>query len=175
MKPFPDFWFFGADSYRVALTNIPARNWHPMAIYQAKKHPLFIALSTPLHQLGRFVYGGMPEPLNENMPLSFPPALFGALNVCLAYLLFRKIGFHEKQALLPTTFYGAAAAVWIFAGFPETYSCTSLFTNLYYPCFPRRYEVEEIERPSLQPCAGLLRRTPTGSSGGHPSVPVPSR
>ena len=75
VKPFPDFWFFGADSYRVALTNIPARNWHPMAIYQAKKHPLFIALSTPLHQLGRFVYGGMPEPLNENMPLSFPAGL----------------------------------------------------------------------------------------------------
>ena len=135
VKPFPDFWFFGADSYRVALTNIPARNWHPMAIYQAKKHPLFIALSTPLHQLGRFVYGGMPEPLNENMPLSFPPALFGALNLCVAYLLFRKIGFPEKQALLPTTFYGAAAAVWIFASFPETYSCTSLFTNLFILAF----------------------------------------
>ena len=77
----------------------------------------------------------MPEPLNENMPLSFPPALFGALNVCVAYLLFRKIGFPEKRALLPTTFYGAAAGVWIFASFPETYSCTSLFTNLFILAF----------------------------------------
>ncbi len=135
VEPFPDFWFFGADSYRVALTNIPTRNWHPMAIYQAKKHPLFIALSMPLHQLGRFVYGGMPEPLNENMPLSFPAALFGALSVCVAYLLFRKIGFREKQALLPTILYGAAAGVWIFASFPETYSCTSLFTNLFILVF----------------------------------------
>ena len=135
VKPFPDFWCFGADSYRIALTSIPARNWHPMAIYQAKTHTLFVALSTPLHQLGRFVYGGMPEPLNENMPLSFPPALFGALNVCVAYLLFRKIGFHQKQALLPTILYGAAAAVWIFASFPETYSCTSLFTNLFILAF----------------------------------------
>ncbi len=135
VDPFPDFWFFGADSYRVALTNIPARNWHPMAIYQAKKRPLFIALSMPLHQLGRFVYGGMPEPLNENMPLSFPAALFGALSVCVAYLLFRKIGFREKQALLPTILYGAAAGVWIFASFPETYSCTSLFTNLFILVF----------------------------------------
>ena len=37
--------------------------------------------------------------------------------------------------MLPTTFYGVAAAVWIFASFPETYSCTSLFTNLFVLAF----------------------------------------
>jgi hypothetical protein len=73
----------------------------------------------------------LPEPYGENFALSFPGALLGALNVCLAYALFQLIGFNRYAALLPTILYGASGSIWIFSSFPETYTCTTLFTNLF--------------------------------------------
>ena len=41
VKPFPDFWFFGADSYRVSLTNIPARILASDGYLSGEKTPSF--------------------------------------------------------------------------------------------------------------------------------------
>lgn len=127
-QPYPDFWLYGCDSYRMALTRVGS---HPMANYQTTKHPMFVAVELPLHRAGTIIFSGLPEPYAENFALSFPGALLGALNVCLAYVLFQLIGFRRNLALFPTILYGASASIWMFSSFPETYICTTLFTNLF--------------------------------------------
>jgi hypothetical protein len=80
----------------------------------------------PLHRLAQAVVTPLPEPLRENAALTFPSAVFGAANACLAFLLFSLIGFRGIALVLVTLMYAASAAVWMFASFPDTYACTTL-------------------------------------------------
>jgi hypothetical protein len=129
-RPIPDLWFGGIDSYRVALQNSP--QYHPMALWQWKKHALFVAVARPLYgQVGLRAVSRLPEPYRTNLALVFPCALFGALNAALAYLLFRRTGFARDAALLPTALYALAPSIWYFGALPETYIVTAFFTNLF--------------------------------------------
>jgi hypothetical protein len=128
-QPYPDFWHFGADSYRISVEKMGR---HPMAKYQTSKHPLYIAIATPLYHAARVAYRQVaPEPLAENLALTFPVAVLGALNAGVALLLFRCVGFALGPALLVLLLYAGSAAIVVFSTFPDSYICTTLFTNLF--------------------------------------------
>lgn len=126
--PYPDFWYFNADSYRVSMTKSQD---HLMVRYQASKHPLFVTVVRPMGRVGRFIYRPLPEPLRENMALTFPVAILGAANACLAFALFLTIGFRGRAAILATILYASSATIWIFSSFPDSYMGTTFFTNAF--------------------------------------------
>jgi len=146
-RPMPDFWWFGMDSYRLAYTKLV--DSHPMAIYQFKKYPGYVAIATPLYYMARWMYRGLPEPHGENLALTFPVAMLGAANVCVAFALFRRIGFGPNSAMLPTILYASASAVWVAASFPESYVCTCLFTNLFLLAFLADPELKRWKRLAM--------------------------
>jgi hypothetical protein len=125
---FPDFWRFGADNYRVSFTELLQR--HAMALYQFKKHSLFVITGTPLNLAARALVH-CEYTTCQNVPLTFPVAVFGALNVGLSFLLFRRIGFARPTALLPMLVYGTGLVIWTFSMFPDTPVFLSLMTNLF--------------------------------------------
>lgn len=128
-RPYPDFWHFGADSYRISFEKL---GHHPMAKYQTSKHPVYIVVAAPLYHAARAVYRRVaPEPLAENLALTFPVALLGALNTVVALLLFRGVGFALGPALLLVLLYAGSAAIVVFSTFPDSYICTTLLTNLF--------------------------------------------
>jgi hypothetical protein len=131
---YPDGWFFGADNYRIAMER---PGTHPAANYQISKHPGFVALAIPLYRLARVTGRRLPEPWHENAALTFPSAVFGALNVCVAFLLFHLIGFTGLAAVMVTIFYAAGAAIWTFGSFPDTYACTTFFATVYLWLYKR--------------------------------------
>jgi hypothetical protein len=128
-QPYPNFWYFSGDNYQFVFTKL--LEGHPMAFYQAHKHPLFAAVNLPVYLVGRLLFGALPEPYAGNLALSFPSAIFGGLNVYLAYLLFRRIGFRTPGAILTALLFGFGASHWYFASYPETYVFTSFVTNLF--------------------------------------------
>ncbi len=128
-EPFPDLWRLDADSYRLAFTHT---GHHPMANYLTLKHPLVVAIGIPLHRIGRLLSQPFPMPFRENLALNFPGAVIGSLNVCVALLLFRRLGFVKWRALLPTFLYATAASVWIFSSFPDSYVFTTLAANVFF-------------------------------------------
>jgi hypothetical protein len=78
---YPDFWFFGLDNYRIAMER---PGTHEAANYQITKHPGFVAMAIPLHRVGKAIFRGLPEPKRENAALTFPSAVFGSANDCIA-------------------------------------------------------------------------------------------
>ncbi len=129
-RPYPDFWYFGADSYRISFA-YPGGP-HEMARYQGGKHPLFVLLGAPLHRVARpLSWRIAPEPIAENLALTFPVAALGALNVGVALLLFRTVGFTLGPALVVLLLYAGSSSIAVFSTFPDSYICTTLFTNLF--------------------------------------------
>lgn len=127
-RPYPDFWHFGADSYRIAVEKLGR---HPMAKYQTGKHPLYVVIAAPLYHAARAVYSRIaPEHLAENLALTFPVAVLGAVNAGVALVLFQTIGFTAGPALLVLLLYTGSGAIVVFSSFPDSYICTTLFTNL---------------------------------------------
>ena len=131
LRPYNDFWFFGADNHRFAFTR---PGTHPFANVQIVKHPFFVAVGVPLHWCGRALFGWIQDPYGTNLSLSFPVAVMGAMSVCLAWLIFRTLGFTRRNALLPTLLYGVSASIWVFSSFPDTYIGTTLATNAFLLC-----------------------------------------
>ena len=143
-QPYPDFWYFNADSFRLSFTKTGR---HPVANYQTVKHPLFVAVGVPLHRIGRTLFSRLSAPYSENAALSFPVAVLGALNACLALLTFTALGFRRSAALFPTVLYAGASSVWIFSTFPDSYIGTTVFTNIFIYCF--------VNDPKLTRTTGL--------------------
>jgi hypothetical protein len=139
-RHYPDFWHFGADSYRISVEKLGR---HPMAKYQTGKHPLYVVIAAPLYHAGRAVYSRVaPEPLAENLALTFPVAVLGAANAGVALLLFRCVGFAIGPALLLLLLYAGSAAIVVFSTFPDSYICTTLFTNLFLLAWLHDRELE---------------------------------
>lgn len=140
-RPYPDFWHFGADSHRISFEQPGGP--HDMARYQGSKHPLFVVIGAPLHRVARAVYRRVvPEPLAENLALTFPVAVLGALNAGVALLLFRAAGFALGPALLLVALYAGSAAIVVFSAFPDSYICTTFFTNLFLLAWLRDRDLE---------------------------------
>jgi hypothetical protein len=142
--PFSEFAPFGADNHRSVFTELAS--WHPLALYQAKKHPLFVAVTVPLHAIGKAIYGTLPSPHDSNFALAFPVALLGGANAGVAYALLRTIGFGPRIALLPTAFYAGSASLWYFGSFPDTYMLTTLLTNLFLLAFLKDHRLVRWKR-----------------------------
>ena len=88
-------------------------------------------------------------PQRENAALTFPSAIFGALNASLAFLVFRRVGFSRVPALLVTIMYSASAAVWVFASFPDTYACSALLTTIFLWCYLDDQALQRWKRLSI--------------------------
>lgn len=129
LRPYPDFWHFGADSYRVSMEEELS---HSMAAYQTAKHPLYVACATQLYRVGRKVLSrSFSSTLGENLALTFPVAVFGALNAMVAFSAFGAIGFRRLGRVFVTVMYAGSASIWIFSSFPDSYICTTFLTNLF--------------------------------------------
>jgi len=131
-RVFPDHWLYGADSYRVSFDSLLAG--HGKAAYQVTKHSAFVGVALPLHHLAQLVLA-CDTTTCPNAPPTFAVAVFGALNVGLAYYVMRVIGFMRRDAILASTFYGTGLAVWFFSAFPDTPVFVALLTNVFLLIF----------------------------------------
>ncbi len=133
--PFMDFWLFGSDSYRATMSEL--LDGHPMANYQTRKHPLFAVAAIPTHRVGRAIYSALDQPWANNLSLVFPAALFGGVSVAVSAEIFLVAGFTTFTASALAALYSVAAALWLFASFPESYSLTCLVTGVFLLVFLR--------------------------------------